>query len=145
MNILINGINDIYRGKYYIDTFPFDNDIRFNKFKAVLGTGRPNIFKMIFALSLLSESGKRYELDHLIFFEIILRANRLFIKEIQDLDYDVNTEVSLESSTIERYTEFTRDTSFYEWITINNMSNKSCLYDPIKIVSGFRDIYFAFD
>lgn len=145
MNVLIN---DIYCGQYYIDTFPFDNDIRLNKFKTVLGTGHPNIFKMIFALSLLSESGKRYELDHLIFFEIVLRANRLFIKEIQDLDYEVSSEVSLEVSseiTAEKYTEFTRDTSFYEWITINNMVNKSCLYDPIKIVRGFCDIDFAFD
>lgn len=135
-NIIINGLTNIYADKYYIDTFPFDNDICFNKFKCILGTNRPNTFKMIFELSLLTNSGKKYELDHWIFFEILLGTDKLFIKEIQELD-------SFDDIDVKDYTEFTRDTTFYDWITVNDY-NRSLMYDPTRIVNGFHDITFNF-
>lgn len=130
--IIINGITDIYAGSYYVDAFPFDNDIRLNRFKAILKTNRPGIFKMIFEISLLSDH-KKYKLDHLVFFEILIGPNRLYIKEIQDID-------ETDSGT---FTEFTKNTSFYEWITVNDYLNIN-VNDPPKIASGFHDISFGF-
>lgn len=134
MSDIISIVSNVFSGQCYIDTFPFDTGLtRLNKFKGILETSHPSIFKMIFALHILSSFGNKYELDHQILFKLSITDGRLFIREMYEIE-DNDEDLS-------KATELKENTTFYDWIS---MTDCKIPEEPQVFVKGFLDVVFFY-